>query len=247
MSNWISKGAVTFSLALGKLEKDLLAQNGSEDILEQNTGIVNPYIANQLMNDLKQGRLTQQVKEFRKKHYQILKESAKYKFKDGQLMSEQEVRQSKIAQGDPYDSYQVEVVFDNKSLGKSLFEEGEVRPMKIQRGVVPKHKLENYTSTVHVRDIDGKNKLIDFYIPNKPGNESIIREVEQIRSNPRVTDLVNFTKISFTTQDSDMLVFEYRTLAFDKIVEYNGNYIVKMFAEVTKNGDWVAQKFMVID
>ena len=247
MSDWIRKGAVTFSLAVGKMEKDLFAQNGSEDILAQNVGIVNPYIANQLMDDLKQGRLTQNVKEFRKKHYQILKESAKYKFKDGQLMSEQEVRQSRVTQGDPHDSYQVEVVFDNKSLGKSLFEEGEVRPIKLQRGVVPKHKLENYTSTVHVRDIDGKNKLIDFYIPNKPGNESIIREVEQIRSNPRVTDLVNFTKISFTTQDSDMLVFEYRTLAFDKIVEYNGNYIVKMFAEVTKNGDWVAQKFMVID
>jgi hypothetical protein len=166
---WLKKGAVTFSLAVGKLEKDLFAQNGSEDILAQNVGIVNPYIANQLMNDLKQGRLTQQVKEFRKKHYQILKESAKYKFKDGQLMSEQEVRQSRVSQGDPHDSYQVEVVFDNKSLGKSLFEEGEVRPMKIQRGVVPRHKIENYTSTVHIRDIDGKNKLIDFCLHNIEG------------------------------------------------------------------------------
>ena len=162
-------------------------------------------------------------------------------------MSEQEVRQSKVTQGDPHDSYQVEIVFDNKSLGKSLFEEGEVRPMKLQRGVVPRHKLENYTSTVHIRDIDGKNKLIDFYVPVKPGNESIIKEIEQIRVNPRVTDLVNFTKISFTTQDSDMLVFEYRTLAFDKIVEYNGNYIVKMFAEVTKNGDWAAGWTQIID
>lgn len=244
---WLKKGAVTFSLALGKLEKDLLAQNGSEDILAQNTGIVNPYIANKLMSDLKEGRLTQQVKEFRKKHYEILRESAKYKFKDGQLMSEQEVRQSRITQGDPYDSYQVEVVFDNKSLGKSLFEEGEVRPMKVQRGVAPRHKLENYVSTVHVRDIDGKNKLIDFYVPNKPGNESIIREINQIRNNPKVTDLTNFIKMSFTTQDAEMLVFEYKMLAFDKIVEYNNNYIVKMFAECTTDGRWAAEKYMIID
>lgn len=245
--DWIKKGAVTFALSLGKVEKDTLAQNDSEDILRNNYGVVNPYVRNQLMQDLKEGRVTQQVKEFRKKHYEILRESAKYKFKDGQLMSEQEVRQSKVTQGDPYDSYQVEVVFDNKPLGKSLYEEGEVRPMKVQRGVVPRHKLENYTSVVHVRDIDGRNKLIDFYIPNKPGNESIIREIEQIRSNPRVTDLVNFVKMSFTTQDAEMLVFEYKMLAFDKCVEYNNNYIVKMFAEVTKNGDWAAQKFMVID
>jgi hypothetical protein len=244
---WLKKGAVTFSLALGKLEKDVFAQNGSEDILNQNVGIVNPYVSNKLMSDLKEGRLTQQVKEFRKKHYEILKESAKYKFKDGQLMTEQEVRQSKITQGDPYDSYQVEVVFDNKALGKSLFEEGEVRPMKIQRGVVPRHKIENYVSNVHIRDIDGKNKLIDFYIPNKPGNESVIREINQIRNNPRVTDLTNFIKMSFTTQDAEMLVFEYKMLAFDRVVEYNNNYIIKMFAECTVDGRWAAEWTQVID
>jgi len=245
--DWLKKGAVTFSLALGKLEKDLFAQNNSEDILNQNIGIVNPYITNKLMDDLKQGRLTREVKEFRKKHYEILRESAKYKFKDGQLMSEQEIRQSKVTQGDPHDSYQVEIVFDNKSLGKSLFEEGEVRPLKVQRGVAPRHKIESYVSLLHVRDIDGKNKLLDFYIPNKPGNESIIREIEQIRRNPKVTDLVNFTKASFTTQDAEMLVFEYRMLAFDKVVEHNNNYIVKMFAECLTDGRWAAEKYMIID
>ena len=41
-----------------------------------------------------------------------------------------------------------------------------------------------------------------------------------------------------------MLVFEYRTIAFDKVVEHNNNYIVKMFAQVTKNGEWLASKYM---
>ena len=247
MSDWIRKGAVTFSLALGKLEKDLFAQNGSEDILSQNIGIVNPYIANQLMNDLKQGRLTQQVKEFRKKHYQILKESAKYKFKDGQLMSEQEVRQSRVTQGDPYDSYQVEVVFDNKAVGVSLFESNTVRPLKVQRGVTPRHKIENYTSTLHVRTVDGNNKLLDFYIPKSPENQLIMNELEYLKNTRKISDLVNFTKTTFTTQDSEMLVFEYKMLAFDKVVEYNNNYIVKMFAECVSDGRWAAEKYMVID
>lgn len=245
--DWIKKGAVTFIMAFGKTEKDIFAQSSSEDILINNTGIVSPYIANQLMQDLKEGRLTQQVKEFRKKHYEILRSSAKYKFKDGQLMTEEEIRQSKIAQGDPYDSYQVEVVFDNKPLVKSLFEEGKIRPLKIQRGVVSRHKIENHVSTVHIRNIEGNNKLIDFYIPKTVGNEGIIREIEQIKRNPKVTDLINFTKISFTTQDSEMLIFEYKMLAFDKIVEYNNNYIVKMFAECTIDGRWAAEKYMIID
>ncbi len=245
--DWIRKGAVTFAMAFGKTEKDTFAQNASEDLLRNNTGVINPYIANQLMQDLKEGRLTQQVKEFRKKHYEILRESAKYKFKDGQLMTEEEVRQSKVAQGDPYDSYQVEVVFSNKPLGKSLFEEGEVRPLKIQRGVVSRHKIENHTSTVHIRTIEGNNKLIDFYIPKSAGNEGIIREIEQIKRNPRVTDLTNFTKMSFTTQDSEMLTFEYRMLAFDRVVEYNNNYIIKMFAECTVDGRWAAEWTQIID
>lgn len=245
--DWLKKGAVTFALGFGKVEKDAFAQNGAEDLLKNNIGITNPMVAHQLMQDLKEGKLTQQVKEFRKKHYEILRESAKYKFKDGQLMSEQEVRQSKVTQGDPYDTYQVEVVFDNKSMGKSLFEEGSVRPLKIQRGVVPRHKIENYVSTVHVRTIEGNNKLIDFYIPKISENEVIVRDLEYIKRNPSVADVVNFTKMSFTTQDAEMLMFEYKMLAFDRVVEYNNNYIIKMFAEVTSDGRWAAEKYMIID
>lgn len=245
--DWIKKGAVTFALSFGKTEKDLLAQNESEMIMAQNAGVVNPYIANQLMNDLKQGRLTQQVKEFRKKHYQILKESAKYRFKDGQLLSEQEVRAMRVTQGDPFDSYPVEVVFDNKVIGLSLFESSEVRPLKIQRGVVPRHKIENYTSNLHVRTVEGNNKLLDFYIPKTPENQLIMNELENLKRTKKITDLVNFTKTSFTTQDSEMLVFEYRMLAFDKVVEHNNNYIVKMFAECITDGRWAAERYMVID
>ena len=244
---WVRKGLVTFSLSLGKTEKDAFSQNGSEDLLRNNVGIVNPYVSNKLMQDLKEGRVTQQVKEFRKKHYEILRESAKYKYKDGQLLSETEVRQMKVTQGDPFDNYPVEVVFDNKAVGTSLFEEGVVRPMKIQRGVVPKFKLENYVSALHVRTVDGANKLLDFYIPKKAENTSIIREIEMIKNNPKVTDLVNFTKTKFTTQDAEMLTFEYRMIAFDKVVEHNNNYIVKMFAECVTDGRWSAEWTQIID
>jgi hypothetical protein len=245
--DWLKKGMVTFSLALGKTEKDTFAQNGSDELMKNNSAVINPMVAHQLMQDLKEGRLTQQVKEFRKKHYEILRESSKYKFKDGQLMTEQEVRQSKVAQGDPYDTYQVEVVFDNRAMGKSLFEEGVVRPLKVQRGVVPRNKIENYVSNVHVRLIEGNNKLIDFYIPKNSESEPILREIEHLKRNPKVSDVINFTKMSFTTQDTEMLVFEYKMLAFDKVVEHNNNYIIKMFAECTTDGRWAAEKYMIID
>jgi hypothetical protein len=243
--DWIKKGAVTFALSFGKTEKDVLAQNDSEAILAQNTAIVNPYVANKLMQDLKEGRLTQEVKQFRKHHYEILKASSRYK--NGKLLSEDEIRNSKLVKGDPYDSYQVEVVFDNKAIGHSLFEQTEVRPLKIQRGVVPRFKLENFTSTVHVKNVDGNNKLLAFYIPKTNENTLISHELERLKESKKISDLVNFTKAKFTTQDSEMLTFEYRMLAFDSVVDYNNNYIVKMFAECVTDGRWAAEWTQIID
>jgi len=40
--DWIRKGAVTFAMAFGKTEKDTFAQNASEDLLRNNTGVINP-------------------------------------------------------------------------------------------------------------------------------------------------------------------------------------------------------------
>ena len=62
-----------------------------------------------------------------------------------------------------------------------------------------------------------------------------------------IVDFNNITNVSFTTPGGNMMMFEYRVLAFDKVVEYNGSYIVKMFAESIKNGEWAAEKYMIID
>ena len=203
------------------------------------------------MNDLKQGKLTQEVQQFREHHYKVLQASEKYKFKwgkqgDFQILSENEVKASKNAKGDPFDSYEVEITIDNKSISSGLLEDSSVRPIKVQRGVFPKHKIEDNTETVLVRNIDGKNKLIEFYIPNNQyQDKGVLREVESLKRNPGVTDSVNIANMNFTTPGGDMLQFEYKMLAFDKVVEYNGNYIVKMFAECITDGRWAAEKYML--
>jgi hypothetical protein len=86
---------------------------------------------------------------------------------------------------------------------------------------------------------------VEFYIPTYTQNKQVISEVIDISRNPRVTDFININKLYFTTPGGNPLEFEYKMLAFDKIVEWNGNYIVKMFAECTKSGVWAAQKYML--
>ena len=247
MSNWIKQGMVTFSLAMSRVENDMFAQNGSEELLQNNEGIINPYSSNKLMTDLKQGKLSREVKEFRKKHYQILKESARFKFKNGQLLSDEDAVKMKLTQGDPYDNYPVEIVFDNKAIGASLYEMQEVRPMKVKRGVIPRYKLENYTSVIHVRNIDGTHKLLDFYIPKGIDNHLLLNELEYLKRSNKLNDLVNITECYFTTQDAEMLKFSYKILAFDKVVDHNNNYVVKLFAEVVEDGRWVASWTQIID
>jgi len=219
----------------------------AKKVLQNNEGIVNPYSSNKLMMDLKQGRLTREVKEFRKKHYQILKESARFKFKNGQLLSEEDAVKMKLTQGDPYDNYPVEIVFDNKAICASLYEMQEVRPMKVKRGVIPRYKLENYTSVIHVRNIDGTHKLLDFYIPKGIDNHLLLNELEYLKRSNKLNDLVNITECYFTTQDAEMLKFSYKILAFDKVVDHNNNYVVKLFAEVVEDGRWVASWTQIID
>ena len=81
------------------------------------------------------------------------------------------------------------------------------------------------------------NKLqVNIYETSKSGNQLT-----------EITDFNNITNISFTTPGGNMMRFEYKVLAFDKVVDYNGNYIVKLFAECIDNGIWLAQKYMLKD
>lgn len=249
MSNWIKKGLITFALATGKVEQDTLSQ--SDEGLGNDTGIINPQIKNHLMNDLKQGRLTQEVKQFRAHHYKLLREAEKYKVKWGaegfEVLKEEEVKELRNAKGDPYDSYPVEVTVDNRSYATGVYETIQTKPIKVQRGVFPRNKIEESSDLVLIRDIDGKNKLVEFYIPNTITNRSVISEIIDLSRNPRVTDFVNITRMYFTTPGGNPLNFDYKMLAFDKVIEWNGNYVVKMFAECTVNGIWAAEKYMLND
>lgn len=250
IGKWIKKGAVSFSLATTNVEKNALSQEANS--LDEGTQNVTPIGQNSLMNDLKQGHLTEQVKQFREHHYMVLKESEKFKAKwgkdgDFEMLNEEEVSRRKVAKGDPYDSYPVEVSVDNREVSSGIYESvSSTRRVKVRRGVFPKCKIEEHTDLVTIRDIDGKNKLVEFHISiNKPENRLAILEARHLMTNPGVRDFNNITNLNFTTTGGNGLHFEYKMLAFDKVVEYNGNYIVKMFAEQVGEATWIGQKYML--
>ena len=250
IGKWVKKGAVTFMVGMKGMEEQALSQTGGD------VSKTIPVGQNTLMRDLKEGRVTDQVKQFRKHHYEVLRESEKYKAKwgkdgDFKLLTEEEMKQSRTADGDPYDNYEVEIDIDNQPRSKSLFEFEEkdlVRPIKVNRNVDSRVKLEEVCRKLHVRDIDGTRKLLDFYVEQgDPKNRLANMECQNLINNPTITNFNNFTNVGFTTTGGNAMVFEYKVLAFDKVVKYNGDYIVKMFAEVTNKGTWIGEKYMIID
>jgi hypothetical protein len=249
LGEWVKKGYVTFALATSKVEKDAFAQNGSEEVLMNNIGTVQPFHQSYLMRDLKQGQLTERVKEFRSNYYKILKESEKYKFKwgnegDFMVLTEQELKDRYKVKGDPYDTYPVEISVENKKYVSGLMETNQVNTIKVNRVINPRLRIEDYTVNVHIRDIDGKNKLLDFYIPEN-SDKMVLGECLNLLNTRKISDFCNFTNMSFVTPGGDAMEFSYKMLAFDKVVNHNGNYIIKMFAECVIDGRWVGEKYIL--
>ena len=58
--------------------------------------------------------------------------------------------------------------------------------------------------------------------------------------------MLEFKKVNFVTYKcigvSNFLEFEYEIKSFDKIVEFNGCYIIKFIAEIIKDGDDIFEK-----
>jgi len=124
-------------------------------------------------------------------------------------------------------------------------------PVKIHRDIISKFDIETYTKKLNVRKIDENTRLLEFYVSKYPDPDNkrsnlFIKEVQKAIVNPRQTTMLEFKKVSFVTYKSigvsDFLEFEYDVKSFDKIVEFNGNYVIKFIAEIVKNGDDIFEK-----
>lgn len=125
-------------------------------------------------------------------------------------------------------------------------------PIKIDREDIPKFYIEKYTKKLNVRIIDETNRLLEFYISKYPNEDDrktylLCSELKKAMANPRVTNILHIDNIGFVTYKTigvnDFRVFEYKVKEFDKIVEFDGYYVIKFKCEVTTNGEYLLEKF----
>jgi hypothetical protein len=128
------------------------------------------------------------------------------------------------------------------------------RPIVIKRSEQQKFNIENFTKKLNVRTINDSTKLLEFYIsiyPNEDNRSSrlLISEIKKILENKKTSSMLDINKVSFLTYKSlgvpDFLFYEYDVERFDKIIEYEGYYVLKFIVNVNINGEDILEKHKI--
>jgi len=128
------------------------------------------------------------------------------------------------------------------------------RPIIIIRENLPNFYLENFTLKMNVRTIDKTNKLLEFYVSKYPDEYNrtsrlFISEVKKIMNDGINSTMLDFNEINFITYKTlgtdDYLEYEYDNISYDKIVEYNGYYVIKFNAKIKTDGNDILDAYRV--
>ena len=281
LKKWFKKKIAILALAMANVEKNAFSQKGEQ--LESDTNKISDKDSNTLLHSLKNSVVTQEVENLRWRLYKVLEASdtltsiiVGYDDDGYPIVETKDVstKQQKILLNkvilDEYDNYELELVVDNSpitiSTGDAMINEissenhssdlKPERPVKVIREFIPKFEIEKYTKKINIRDIDGKNKLIEFYISKYPNfydkrSTLLLSEIKKIVNNPRSSNIVDIDGIGFITYKTlgvkDFMEYHYKVNGFDKVIEFDGNYVIKFKCEVILNGEYLLEKYRMKD
>lgn len=136
---------------------------------------------------------------------------------------------------------------DNRDISfDTINSQNEVEfPIGVERDNITAMEIEKYSSKMVVRDMENEEYLLEFYVPiysdefNRK-SKFVLSEIKKLIDKPTFSNLTNIKTVSFITNKSigvkDNLYFEYEIKSFDKIVTFNGFYVIKFKSKAIKNG-----------
>ncbi len=126
------------------------------------------------------------------------------------------------------------------------------KPILVYRKALVKFDIEKYTTKLIVRTISKTEKLLEFYVSMYPDEDNrttrlFISEIKKAIANPRASNMLEIDEVGFITDNCigapDFLEFQFKINSFDKIVEFNGNYVIKFKADAMVNGVSVIEEY----
>ena len=127
------------------------------------------------------------------------------------------------------------------------------RPLLVEREFRPRIELERFTKRMVVRNISEDEKLLEFYVSKYSDEHDkrtslIIAECKKILTKGLRSDMTDLRKVGFITMDDvgvpDYLEYQYEVIKFDKIVDFDGNYVLKFKAKPIVNGKDLLEEFV---
>ena len=119
---------------------------------------------------------------------------------------------------------------------------------------IPKFKIENYIKKVVVKEIEGTNVLIDLYVSKyydkfEKTSKLFHVEMEKIYQGLDIGNypggILYFENLSFITKDAygapDLTLLIFKNFKFDTILEFDGHYVLRFFAEQDVENDLIQE------
>jgi hypothetical protein len=141
------------------------------------------------------------------------------------------------------------------SLEDYLLKFKTTKTLLIQRDERPMFEIEKYTTKMVVKgEKDSDDVLLEFYVNKYPDLEDrrsrfFLSEVKKIMNGKHNSSLCDFNNVVFVSDKTlgvkDFLEFEFAVEKFDKITEYEGNYVIKFLAKKIVYGDDVLDKYKI--
>ena len=251
---WIKNQIMALSMALSSVEKNALSQDGQR--LSDDTKMVQRHTQGMLMDSLIQGEVTEEVKLLKARLYKVTEATNKIQVsevsydKDGNPVYSIKIKDHKRVLDklnlDPEDSFKANMVIintpDTLSIAEGL---GDARttpplPIKVKREFHTKFSIEKYVTKLVVRHVTDEDKLLEFYIPIATKQFDVNSKLFKKYFNSQKSlfigsDLFAINNVEFVTTLKDIgvddgFLYNFKLHGVDKIIEFDGYYVVKYFA-----------------
>lgn len=130
----------------------------------------------------------------------------------------------------------------------------QTRPIEVSRKISTRFPIENYTKKLVVRTIEEDKFLLEFYVSKYVDEDNrtsrlFLSALEKTIKKPYLSDMLELDTVEYITDKTigvdNFLKFKYNNIVFDKIIEFDGNYVIKFFASTEINGTSLTTKFVV--
>lgn len=213
--------------------------------------------------DLLRGEITQEVRELRHEMYYAERESHKYKYVgNGVAVKKNKLFDDEVKGLENSDGYKVQLIQNNREDTEGVADnlvEYDYRlkdqrnyTIKIERNFIPRFRIEEFANKVVVKRIDEKYVLLDVYVTKYESqfnrrHKPFLNELEAVYMGDTQSDIIDFDTLAFTTFKAygadDLIYYKYNNIKFDNIVEFNGDYVLKFFADIECDGDDLINEF----